>query len=401
MPGATPDALISPLAGIRVIDLTSVLFGPYATQLLGDYGADVIKIEAPGGDPTRGIGPSRNPGMAAGFLGCNRNKRSVCLDLKRAPARAALWRLIDGADVFVHNIRPQKVAALGFTADDVMSRKPDIVYGAFHGYLESGPYAGRPAYDDVIQGESGIAAAFLARDGKPAFAPSVIADKSAGLIAANGLMAALFQRLRTGKGVYMEIGMFESMVAYTLLEHQFGAIFDPPEGTTGYTRLISAERKPYATRDGYLCMLPYSDQHWRAFWDLAGTPEMADDPRYRTLAERTRNIDTLYASTGAALLARTTQEWLAALRKAEIPCGPINLFDDLKSDPHLQAVGMFRPFNHPSEGALDLLDSGLRFNREQLPVTQHQPMLGEHGIDVLREAGLDDEAIATALDHDV
>lgn len=391
------DTLTAPLAGIRVIDLTSVLFGPYATQMLGDYGADVIKIEAPGGDPTRGIGPSRNPGMAAGFLGCNRNKRSVCLDLKRAPARAALWRLIDGADVFVHNIRPQKVAALGFSADDVMARKPDLVYGAFHGYLESGPYAGRPAYDDVIQAESGIAAAFLARDGKPAFAPSVIADKSAGLIAANGLMAALFQRLRTGKGVYMEIGMFESMVAYTLLEHQYGAIFNPPQGTPGYTRLISAERKPYATRDGYLCMLPYTDQHWRAFWALAGTPEMADDPRYRTLADRTRNIDTLYASTGASLLARSTEDWLQALRQAEIPCGPINLFSDLKTDPQLQAIGMFRPYEHPSEGPLELLDSGLRLNREPLPVRQHQPALGEHGIEVLREAGLDDDAIAMAL----
>ncbi|MGR9092575.1 MAG: CaiB/BaiF CoA transferase family protein [Gammaproteobacteria bacterium] len=393
-----PEPLTSPLAGIRVIDLTSVLFGPYATQMLGDFGADVIKIEAPGGDPTRGIGPARNPGMAAGFLGCNRNKRSVCLDLKRAPARAALWRLIDGADVFVHNIRPQKIAALGFTADDVMARKANIVYGAFHGYLESGPYAGRPAYDDVIQGESGIAAAFLARDGEPAFAPSVIADKSAGLIAANGLIAALFQRLRTGKGVYMEIGMFESMVAYTLLEHQFGAIFDPPEGTPGYSRLISAERKPYATSDGYICMLPYTDQHWRAFWDLAGTPEMADDPRYRTLADRTRNIDTLYASTGAALAARSTNDWLTALRKAEIPCGPINGFADLKHDPHLQAVGMFRAFEHPSEGALDLLDSGLRLDREPLPVRQHQPTLGEHGIEVLREAGLDGSEISAALD---
>lgn len=397
----SPDPLTAPLAGIRVLDLTSVLFGPYATQLLGDYGADVIKIEAPGGDPTRRIGPARNPGMAAGFLGCNRNKRSVCLDLKRAPARAALWQLIDGADVFVHNIRPQKIAALGFTADDVMARQPAIVYGAFHGYLESGPYAGRPAYDDVIQGESGVAAAFLERDGQPAFAPTVIADKSAGLIAANGLLAALFQRLRTGKGVYMEIGMFESMVAYTLLEHQYGAIFDPPQGAPGYPRLISAERKPYATRDGYLCVLPYTDQHWRAFWDLAGTPEMADDPRYGTLAERTRNIDTLYERTGAALLTRTSQEWLDALRQAEIPCGPINVFDDLKTDPHLQAVGMFRPYEHPSEGALDLLDAGLRLNRERLPVRRHQPALGEHDIEVLREAGLDDGAIAAALDREV
>jgi len=393
------QSAIQPLDGIRVIDLTSVLFGPYATQILGDFGADVIKIEAPGGDPTRGIGPARHPGMAAGFLGCNRNKRSVCLDLKRPAAREALWQLIDGADLFVHNIRPHKIAALGFTPDDVLARKPDIVYGAFHGYLESGPYAGRPAYDDVIQAESGIAAAFLARDGQPAFAPAVIADKSAGLIAANGLMAALLQKLRTGEGVYMEIGMFESMVAYTMLEHQFGAIFSPPEGPPGYSRLISPERKPYATSDGHICMLAYTDTQWRAFWQLAGTPEVAEDPRYRSLGDRTKNIDALYAAAGAALTERSTAAWLDALRDAEIPCGPINTFDDLGRDPHLREVGTFRRYDHPSEGMLEIADPGLRLNREPLPVRRHQPTLGEHTEAVLREAGLDDAAVAAAMEN--
>lgn len=386
-----------PLAGIRVLDLTSVLFGPYATQMLGDFGADVIKIEAPGGDPTRGIGPTRHTGMAAGFLGCNRNKRSVQLDLKRAPARAALWRLIDSADMFVHNIRPQKIARLGFTPDAVMAAKSDIVYGAFHGYLEEGPYAGRPAYDDVIQAESGIAAAFLARDGKPAYVPSVIADKSAGLIAANGLLAALFQRLRTGTGVYMEIGMFESMVAYTLVEHQFGLTFSPPEGEAGYTRVISAERKPYPTQDGYICALPYTDQQWRSFWALAGDPEIADDPRYLTMAERTRNIDALYAQASDAIRQQTTAHWLKVLTQAEIPCGPINTFSELHDDPHLKQIDFFRAFEHPTEGALEVLDTGLRFNREPLPIRQHQPLLGEHSAAILREAGLSAHEIDDAL----
>ena len=386
-----------PLSGIRVIDLTSVLFGPYATQMLGDFGADVIKIEAPGGDPTRGIGPARHSGMAVGFLGCNRNKRSVQLDLKRAPARAALWRLIDSADVFVHNIRPQKISALGFAPDAVMAANAGIVYGALHGYLEEGPYAGRPAYDDVIQGESGIAAAFLARDGQPAYAPSVIADKSAGLMAANGLLAALFQRMRTGKGVYMEIGMFESMVAYTLIEHQFGLSFSPPEGGAGYPRVISAERKPFATQDGYICALPYTDQQWRSFWALADAPDVAADPRFLTMAERTRNIDALYARTSEVIRQRPTAYWLDVLAQAEIPCGPINTFADLHDDPHLQQIGAFRAYEHPSEGALEVIDTGIRFDRAPLPIRHHQPSLGEHGQSLLREAGLSAEEIADAL----
>ena len=386
------------LKGVRVIDLTSVLFGPYATQILGDYGADVIKVEAPGGDPTRGIGPARNPGMAAGFLGANRNKRSIQLDLKRAAARDALWRLIDDADVFVHNIRPQKVKALGFDPDAVLARQPNLVYGAFHGYLEDGPYAGRPAYDDVIQGASGIAGAFQARDGKPAYAPTVLADKSAGLIGANALLAALMQRFRTGRGVYMEIGMFESMAAYTLLEHQFGRIFEPPLGEVGYSRVISAERRPYATADGYICMLAYTDKQWRAFWALTDTPETADDPRFTNLAERTKHIDTLYALAGAALKAKSSASWLELLTAAEIPAGPINTFNDLYADPHLQDIGFFRHYAHPTEGALEVLDPGLRFDRAALPIWRHQPRLGEHGRDILAEAGLSAAEIASALD---
>jgi len=391
------NPLSQPLQGIRVLDLTSVLFGPYSTQILGDFGADVVKIEAPGGDPTRGLGPARNVGMAAGFLGCNRNKRSVQLDLKRAPARAALWHLIDGADVFVHNIRPQKIAALGFTPEAVLTRKADIVYGALHGYLEEGPYAGRPAYDDVIQGECGIAGAFQARDGEPAFAPSVIADKSAGLIAANGLIAALFQRLRTGKGVYMEIGMFESMAAYTLLEHQYGMSFSPPEGDAGYPRVISAERKPYATKDGYISMTAYSDKQWQSFWALTDTPEVAQEPRYKSLATRTEHIDALYAQAGAAIRAGTTAGWLAALREVEIPCGPINTFNDLKVDPHLTQLNFFSQFEHPSEGTLEIIDTGLRINREKLGLHRHQPKLGEHSESVLSEAGMSSTEIEEAL----
>ncbi len=381
------ETLMLPLTGLRVIDLTTVLFGPYATQMLGDLGAEIIKVEAPSGDSTRNIGPARHPGMSATFLGCNRNKRSICLDLKLAAARDALWRLIEQADVFVHNGRPRKMAALGFTPAAVLARKPTIVYGALHGYLEEGPYAGRPAYDDVIQGECGMAGAFAERDGTPALAPSVIADKSAGLMAATGLTAALVQRLRTGRGVYMELGMFEAMVAYTLVEHLFGETFLPPIGTAGYPRALSAERRPFPTLDGYICMLAYTDKQWRSFWALAGQPDVADDARYRSMAERTRHIDSLYAAVGAVLRLRSSDDNLRMLRAADIPCGPVNALADLKHDSHLQHIGFFRPYAHPSEGALQIPDSALRFDGAPLPIREHQPQLGEQSREILAEAG--------------
>ncbi len=386
-----------PLSGIRVLDLTTVVFGPYTTQLLGDFGADVIKIEAPGGDMTRAIGPAKNPGMSALFLGSNRNKRSIELDLKRAPGRAALWRLLEGADVFVHNVRPQKIAALGFDPDSVLGRNPAIVYGGLHGYGEDGPYAGRPAYDDVIQGESGMAATFTERDGTPVLVPSVVADKSAGLLAANGIMAAILQRQRTGKGVYLEVSMFEAMVGFNLVEHQFGATFSPPRGKAGYPRILTPERRPHRTKDGYLCMLAYTDKQWRDFWRIAGEPEVADDPRYASVTERTRRIDELYAAAGAALGRRTTREWLQLLGEADIPAGPVNSFADLKADPHLEAIGFFRPYEHPSEGPMEVPDTGLRFDRKSLPVRLPHPRLGEHGREILREAGYTEAEIDEIL----
>ncbi|MGI9436143.1 MAG: CaiB/BaiF CoA transferase family protein [Geminicoccaceae bacterium] len=382
-----------PLSGLRVLDLTTVIYGPYTTQLLGDFGADVIKIEPPGGDMTRDIGVARNKKMTALFLGSNRNKRSLILDLKREKARAALWRLIESADVFVHNIRPQKIGVLGFDADSVLARKPSIVYGALLGYREDGPYGGMPAYDDVIQGQSGLAGTFAARDGEPLLMPTIVADKTAGLLAANGLMAGVIQRMATGKGVYVETSMFEGLVGYTLLEHQDGTIFSPPESAPGYPRALSPERRPHRTADGYLCMLAYTDKHWRRFWALAGLPEHSDDPRFVTVTTRADNIDALYHIAGKALEERTTEQWLDALSKAEIPAGPVNRLEDLRNDRHLSATGFFRPFDHPSEGLLELTDTAFRFDRMSLPLHRHQPRLGEHNREVLLEAGLTAEDI--------
>lgn len=387
-----------PLSGIRVLDLTTTFFGPYTTRILGDFGADVIKIEAPGGDTLRGVGPSRNEGMAALFMAANRNKRSIVLDLKKASARKALWRLIEGADVFAHNMRPQKISALGFDPDAVLVRNPGIVYGGLHGYFEEGPYGGRPAYDDVVQGQSGLAGSFAVRDGEPALVPAPLVDKTAAVMASNALMAAIINKIRTGQGSYVEVGMFESMVAFNLLEHQYGAMFVPPEGEMGYPRTLSPERRPFPTRDGHICILAYTDKQWRTFWELAGEPERCDDPRFATIEARTNNIDPLYTAVGQVLRRHATDEWLELLSKAEIPAGPVNSFEDVRSDPHLKSIGFFQPFQHPSEGQMEMLDTGYRINRQSLPVRQHPPLLGEHGQEILAEAGYSETEIQEILE---
>ena len=386
-----------PLSGVCVLDLTTVLFGPYTTQILGDFGAEVIKIEAPGGDPVRHLGPARNPGMGALFLGSNRNKRSIVLDLKGSVGREALWRLIDKADMFVHNVRPQKIRTLGFGPDEVLRRRPIIIYGGLHGYREDGPYGGQPAYDDVIQGASGIAGLFQERDGEPQLVPSVVADKSAALMASTGLIAAYVKRLRTGRGVYMECSMFEGLVSYNLVEHQWGTIFSPPESKPGYARLLSRNRRPHRTLNGFICMLPYTDKHWKTFWKLSGMPKMAEDPRFSTMALRVRNIDDLYREASKVIANRNTEEWLKVLTEADIPVGRVNSLEDLRNDPHLTEIGFFRPYEHPTEGAIEIPDTPYRFDRESLPIRRHPPQLGEHGQEILAELGMSQQEIQSAL----
>lgn len=386
-----------PLHGVRVLDLTTVIFGPYAGQILGDLGAEVIKIEAPGGDQTRHVGPARNPNMGALFLGCNRNKKSLVLDLKQGRHKDALWRLLESADVFMHNIRPQKIAGLGFDPDAVTARNPGIVYAGLHGYWEDGPYGGMPAYDDVVQGQSGYAGAAMVRDGTPSLAPSVIADKVSGLLAVNGIMAALMKRTRTGTGGYVEIGMFEGLSGFNLVEHLQGEAFDPPEGPFGYTRALSPGRRPHPTKDGHICMLAYTDMQWAAFWQLVNARDEAVDPRFSSMASRSKNIDQLYEAAGAFLLQRTTADWLTTLREADIPCGPVNSLDDLKQDPHLKSVGFFQRFDHPTEGPMVTPDAPYKFDRRSLPLRHPQPTLNEHGREILKAAGCSDSDIDEIL----
>jgi len=383
-----------PLAGVRVLDLTTVLLGPYATQILGDMGADVIKVEAPAGDPLRAVGPARHAGMGAVFLNANRNKRSLALDLKNPAARRALLRVAESADVFVHSMRPQAIARLGLAYEDVAAVNPRIVYCGAYGYSKDGPYGHLPAYDDMIQGASGLAALQGRPDGRPRYAATVIADKTVGLSVVYAVAMALFHRERTGEGQAVEVPMFETMVSFLMVEHLYGLTFDPPEGGTGYQRILSPDRRPYATVDGYVCVLPYTDRQWASFFEIVGRPDLARDDRFADLSGRTRNVDALYAALAEILATRTTHEWLTAFEAAAIPAMKVNEPDDLPADPHLAATGFFRTVEHPTEGRLRTAGIPVSMSATPGGIDRPAPRLGEHGREVLAEAGCGDDEIA-------
>jgi crotonobetainyl-CoA:carnitine CoA-transferase CaiB-like acyl-CoA transferase len=386
--------MAGPLSGVRILDLTSVVAGPLATQMLGDMGADVIKIEAPEGDPPRHTGPSRSPNMAALFMGLNRGKRSLVLDLKNDAAKDALWRLISSADVFVHSMRPQKIGKLGFGHEAVCAKNPRLVYAALHGYRDGGPYSGQPAYDDVIQGQSGIAALMAqVAGGEPRYAPMILADKTCALSIAGSVSAALFARERTGRGQFVEIPMFEQMVSFVLGEHLFGHNFVPPMGALGYTRVTAPWRRPYKTKDGYLCMMAYTQAHWQKFWTLVGKPEMISDPRFDSIASRAKNVVAVYELAGQCIADKTTDEWLALLRELEIPAARMSSLEDLFTDPQLAASGFFKRATHPSEGEILYTDLPVRFGGASSTSERLQPRLGEHSFEVLREAGFSETEV--------
>ena len=336
-----PIVATPPLAGIRILDMTTVMLGPYATQMLGDYGADVVKIESPGGDSTRTTGPSVEPGMAATFIGANRSKRSIVLDLKQASARAALLVLIDTADVLIYSMRPQKMVALGLAPDALRERNPKLVVVAVHGFAEGGPYAGLPAYDDIIQGLCGLASLSELQGGEPAYLPTVIADKACALFATQAVLIALVARSRDGHGSYVEMPMLESMVNFTLVEHFYGAHFRPPLSEPGYGRLVTKWRRPYQTTDGYVCVVPYSDAHWQRFFLEADRMDLQKDSRFDGMAARTQNIDALYRELAACIALRSTTDWLEACERLDIPAAPMRRLVDLEKDPHLAQTGFF------------------------------------------------------------
>lgn len=377
-----------PLNGIRVIDLSAVVLGPYASQNLAEYGADVIKVEPPEGDSTRRTGPSTEAGMGAIFLGVNRGKRSVVLDLKRPEAREALLKLVDTADVLMHSIRPQKLQAIGLDPQTLMARNPRLVYVGLHGYGEEGPYGGLPAYDDIIQGQSGCAALMERQTGHPMYFPTIAVDKTAGLVATHAILAALVGRERSGKGSYVEVPMFEAMAAFNLVEHMYGHHFDPPLASTGYPRLFASHRKPYRTTDGFLCVMPYTDAQWQRFFKEGGRPEAAADPRFANIAERTRNIEALYSLAAEVIATRSTDDWLRTCGQLEIPASRMNRLEDLERDEHMLATGFFRTIEDPAMGKLKFPGAAVRIDRRPLPVGM-APRLGEHTTEVLRELGIE------------
>ena len=383
-----------PLQGIKVVEMTSVVLGPWACQMLADMGAEVVKIEQPRGDSNRTLGAANNPGMAALYLTCNRNKRSIVLDLRLPGARAALLALVKDADVFVHNNRPQVMTKLGLDYADLRKVNPRIIYCGAYGYSKKGPYGKLGALDDSIQAVSGIAMLNEMVLGEPRYLPTIVADNTTALTVVYGVLAALFNRERTGEGQELEVPMFETMVNWVMAEHLWGMTFDPPKGKPGYVRLMSKSRKPYKTRDGYIAVLPYLDAHWVKFCQITGYPQFIDDERFRTLSDRVRNIDATNDTTAMIMTTRTTAEWLEVLASSGIPHIVVNTLEDLASDPHLEATGFWQSYDHPTEGRLRMPSFPVNFGATPASIRRHAPRLGEHTLEVLREAGLDPQTIA-------
>jgi crotonobetainyl-CoA:carnitine CoA-transferase CaiB-like acyl-CoA transferase len=387
-----------PLAGVRIIDLTSVMMGPYATMILGDYGADVIKVESPEGDVMRHAAPMRHPQMGAMYLQGNRNKRSIALDLKKAGGRAALLRIAASADVFVHNVRPAAMSRLQLGADELLAANPRLVYASLHGFGEQGPYAGRPAYDDLIQGMTALPALTGRITGEPRYSPATMADRIVGLNAVHAILAALFHRERTGEGQSIEIPMFETMAQFVLGDHMAGRSFEPPIGPPGYSRLLSPDRRPYRTSDGYVCALVYNDKQWAAFFRAIGQDdEAARDPRLNSIASRTGNYDFVYGWFSDVMKTRTTAEWMRLFEEADIPHAPLHDLDGLIDDPHLAAVGLLQSIEHPTEGILRVAGPAATWSKTPPSIRHYPPGLGEHGEEILREAGFSDDAIKSLV----
>lgn len=384
-----------PLQGIRILDLTSVVMGPYATQTLGDLGADIIKIEPPSGDNLRAVGPMRNPGMGHMAIHLNRNKRSVVLDLKQPEGREACLKLAAGCDALIYNVRPQAMARLGLSHEDVAAVNPKIVYIGAFGYGEDGPYAGKPAYDDLIQGAAGVPSLSARQSGDvPRYAPVTLADRSVGLQAAIALLSAVLHAQRTGQGQSVEVTMFEALSQFVLGDHLGGRTFEPPIGDMGYARLLAEHRKPYATANGYLCVLIYNDKHWQSFFTVINRPDLASDPMFCTHTARAAHIAAVYAFVADVMKTRSSEEWLLALEGGDIPVTRLHTMDSLIEDAHLNAVGFFPEFEHPTEGHIRTLAPVGRYSTTPPGIRLLAPRVGEHSAELLREAGYDDSSIA-------
>jgi crotonobetainyl-CoA:carnitine CoA-transferase CaiB-like acyl-CoA transferase len=383
-----------PLSGVRVLDLSTVVMGPFGTQILGDFGAEVIKIEPPDGDVIRYAWPFRNPGMGSIFLNTNRNKRSVVLDLKKPAARDACLAIAKTCDVLVYNIRPQAMARLGLSYEEVKQVNAKIIYVGCFGYSQRGPNAAKAAYDDMIQGAAGIPW-LLHKQGapEPRYAPMIVADRSVGQQVASAVSAALYYREKTGKGQRIDVPMYEHLLQMILGDHLGGLTFDPPNGPSGYIRILSPDRRPYQTKDGYVCALIYNDKQWKSFFDVIGKPEILKQPEFATHEARSQNYNRAYAMVAEELKKRSTAEWVEAFERADIPVQRMNSLDDIVADPHLAAIGYLKTVEHPSEGKIKVLAVPSEWSESTPEYRRHTPRLGEHTREVLREAGLSDAEI--------
>src|ERR1700748_3817416 len=389
---------MGPLEGVKVIDMPPVLMGPSAPQMLGDYGADVIKVETPDGDVTRLIGPTRHAGMGPVFLNTNRSKRSICLDLKKPAGRDAVLRLIAGADVLIYNVRPQAMAGVNLAYDVVSKINPRLIYAGVFGFGQDGPYAAKPAYDDLIQGATGLPALMAPTSaGIPRYVPNALVDRIVGLTAVGAVCASLVHRERTGRGQRVDIPMFETMAGFVMGDHMGGLTSEPPLDKGGYARHLSRDRRPYKTSDGYLSVIVYNDKQWESFFKATGRDDLRGDSRFASFAGRAVNIDTVYGELARIFETRSTAEWSALLTRADIPVMPMHDLESMLEDPHLVATGYFPVVDHPTEGPIRSMKVSASWSETPAETVRLAPRLNEHGEELLRSAGFSADEIAAMI----
>ena len=389
------------LDGIKVLDLTTMGTGPYTTQILGELGAEITKVETPGGDAVRGVGPARNPGMSAMFITLGRSKRSIVLDLKKPDGRLVLEKLATQADVVIHNMRKSAARKLGLSYEDMKRCNETVVYCSILGFGDNGPYAGLPAYDDLIQGLVALPDLTGRASGEPRYVPLALADRTTGLFAAYAVLAAVVARLRTGMGQEVELSMFEALAGFVLGDHLYGEVFSPSEGEMGFPRHLAPHRKPFRTSDGYIGVMPYTDRQWKALFKAVGAPELSEDDRFATVYARTANIADLYSLVSDFLVTRSTEDWLRTFKEADVPAMQTNTLETLRDDPHLAAVGFFQEVDHPSEGRVWRMSPPVRSGQDASDPIREAPRLGENSREILEELGFEHEQIQAFLEDGV